>query len=83
MPADALADVEMLVFHDEGCEIYINGRLAGRLRNFSSDYVEQRLREDARKALKPGKNLVAIHCHQTGGGQYVDVGLEEAVPNGK
>ena len=79
LPADALNDVEMLVFHDEGCEIYLNGGLAGRLRNFSSDYVEQRLREDAKKAIKPGRNVVAVHCHQTGGGQYIDVGFVRLV----
>jgi hypothetical protein len=73
-----LARARLLVHHDEDAEIYINGVLATRLTGFTSDYELVELEQSARDALHAGKNALAVHCHQTQGGQYIDVGVVEA-----
>jgi hypothetical protein len=75
IPADAVKDAEFVWHHDEAAQVYINGVLAARSGQHTSGYVEERLRDEGRKALKPGKNSIAVHCAQTTGGQYIDVGL--------
>jgi hypothetical protein len=40
------------------------------------DYQEFPISQEARAMMKPGKNLIAIHTHQTVGAQYIDAGLE-------
>jgi hypothetical protein len=76
LPADVnLDDVELLVHHDDEMQIFINGAAATASKHFTTDYVERRIKPEARKVLKAGKNLIAVHCHQLGGGQYIDVGF--------
>jgi hypothetical protein len=75
IPADAVKDAEFIWHHDEAAQVYINGALATRSGQHTTGYVEQRMRPEGRAALKPGKNVIAVHCQQTTGGQYIDVGL--------
>jgi hypothetical protein len=63
--------------HDEDAEVYLNGVLIKQAAGYTTGYVTYGLPESAKSSLKVGKNSLAVHCHQTGGGQYIDVGLVE------
>ena len=81
MPAGNFDNVSAWLHHDEDTEVYINGLLALKAGGFNSDYDVFPLTSEGRAALKPGKNLIALHCHQTNGGQYVDFGLVKVQTN--
>ncbi|MCX7421924.1 MAG: hypothetical protein NT013_20585 [Planctomycetia bacterium] len=72
---NSLHELGLRIHHDEDTEVYLNGVLIGTASGYSTSYHERALGEAAKKALLPGQNVLAIHCHQTGGGQYIDVGL--------
>src|SRR5262249_39285161 len=75
LPDVPLQNLSLFVHHDEDAEIYLNGILAAKVPGYITDYEEVPLSAEARAALKPGKNLLAVHCKQTQGGQYIDVGI--------
>jgi hypothetical protein len=70
-----LGKLVWLVHHDEDVEIFVNGELAAQFSGYTVQYDTRHLSKTAQMALKAGKNRIAVHCHQTGGGQYIDVGL--------
>lgn len=81
LPENKALDLQAWLHHDENVEVYINGVLALRQGGFTSGYETFQLNGTAKAALKPGKNTVAVHCRQTQGGQYVDLGFVQVEPN--
>jgi hypothetical protein len=70
-----LSKARFHLHHDEDVEVYLNGVLAATATGFVTEYYEMNISPEAAASLKPGPNLMAVHCHQTTGGQYIDVGI--------
>lgn len=61
--------------HDEAVEIYLNGTRIHEATGFVTDYELITLPAKAIALLQTGKNVLAVHCQNTGGGQYIDASL--------
>ncbi|MBV9864418.1 MAG: DUF4965 domain-containing protein [Abitibacteriaceae bacterium] len=80
LPAGNYSNLQFFVYHDEDVEIYINGVFAAKEGGFINSYEPLEITQTARALLKPGATVtIAMHCHQTAGGQGVDVGLANVV----
>jgi len=74
LTAEQVSQVQFSISHDDDAEVYINGVLAIRLPN-AQRYETYELSKAAKAALKPGRNVLAIHCTDTGGDSYIDAGF--------
>jgi hypothetical protein len=63
------------IHHDEDAVVYLNGVLAAEVSGHTNTYEDIDLMPQAAATLHPGRNVLAIHCRQTRGGQYIDAGL--------
>ena len=76
VPAGQYPNLMLSCHHDEDAEVYINGVLAASASGYTTAYVNLPINDAGKAALKVGgKNQIAVHCHQTTGGQYIDVGF--------
>ncbi|TWU41140.1 glutaminase family protein [Novipirellula artificiosorum] len=69
--------VGLRIFYDEDSEVYINGTQVALLSGYTTDYD---FVEIPASSLRQGRNVIAIHCHQTRGGQFIDCGIDALVP---
>ncbi len=65
----------LIVHHDEDARVYLNGKLVATLSGYITDYAFVPVPRALRSELRAGENVLAVECRQTGGGQYIDVGL--------
>ncbi len=73
-------EIYLRIHHDEDAEVYLNGELVREMQGYSTGYRDVSLAASGRAFLRPGRNVLAVHCRQTGGGQYIDAGLIELRP---
>lgn len=77
LPDRPFAQLQLQVHADDYADIYLNGVLAAKVTKYTPDYQTFAISEEARKSLRPGSNVLAVTCRDTGGGRYIDVGLVE------
>lgn len=61
----------LALHHDEDVEIFINGVPALRRNGHIGQYQIFDVSAEARASVTRGRNLIAMRCSQTGGGQYI------------
>ncbi len=70
--------VALLIHHDEDAEIFLNGTNVATLEGYSNQYQVVPIADNQRTVLRPGKNVLAVHCAQSKGGQFIDVHVIDA-----
>ncbi|HYG36853.1 MAG TPA: glycoside hydrolase family 2 TIM barrel-domain containing protein, partial [Clostridia bacterium] len=65
----------LVIFHDEDTEVYVNGQKIWSGKGFLTSYEIYPVTEALKKALKKGRNTLAVHTRQTGGGQFMDLAV--------
>lgn len=62
-------------YHDDNVAVYLNGVLIFEKEGWVDQLEFFALNEKLKKQLRKGKNVLAIHCKNTAGGQHVDIGI--------
>jgi hypothetical protein len=71
----AIKAAALVIFYDEDTEVYVNGRQIWKHTGYSKSYESFAVTQALQQALRKGRNTVAVHTHQTIGGQIIDLAL--------
>jgi len=64
----------VVIRHNDNTEVYINGQKILSVRG-SKGYSLEIVTDEMKKALKKGTNTIAVHSHEGGKGQWVDLAI--------
>ncbi|WP_242916437.1 glutaminase family protein [Pontibacter liquoris] len=67
--------------HDDNVEVYLNGEQIYTRNGWNNEFEFIPLHQALVNNLKKGKNVLAIHCANTAGGQWLDAGLLTDAPD--
>jgi WD40 repeat protein/serine/threonine protein kinase len=65
----------VVMHHDYEAQVWLNGVPAVKAPDYTKDYRMYEPNVEARRALRPGRNVLAIHCQRAWFGQFIDAGL--------
>ncbi len=65
----------LTIYYDDTVAVYVNGVLALKSDKRKSVYTPTRIGKEARAVLKKGVNVLAVHCGNADGRQYIDLGI--------
>ena len=60
---DLAAELFLVFSHDDACQIYVNGTQVGEGEMAFMEGIRVSLDGEKKKLLKPGKNVIAMHCY--------------------
>ena len=69
------AKLAIKIKHDDTANVYINGKHIAEVKGANGNYDLNITDINADDILKKGDNVIAIHCHEDGGDQYIDAGI--------
>jgi hypothetical protein len=83
LPDARLVSPYVLIHHDEGAEVYFNGKRIFERVGATNYYTWIPMDKEMIRALKSGINTVAVHCHNEHHPQCIDVGIVDVLPAGE
>ncbi|GAB3893507.1 glutaminase family protein [Spirosoma agri] len=69
------ADLLLSLNHDDDVVIYLNGTKILDKTGYMNEYQNVPLSAEGQRALRTGKNVLAVHCVSPRGGSFIDVGI--------
>lgn len=75
VPPEGVQQAHLRCFHDDDVEIFLNGEPLLTRSGYTTEYEDFILAPDQVALFQPGCNVLAVHCQNVHGPQYIDVGI--------